>query len=59
MEYLLTMKIRFEAMDDVEARQKAHEIDMGDDPSNYAEITGSEVKLQRLKKDGAPEKVNF
>ena len=64
MQYLLTVKYRFDAIDDCEARQRAISLLV---EMNEAEVnkTGETIgfhdvcKLQRLKTDGAPEGVKI
>lgn len=51
-EYLLTLKIRFEAMDDVDARIMARKFL---EESGLSENEKLEKKLQRIKKDSPPE----
>ena len=61
MEYLMTVRMKFEAVDDAEARQEANRrIDEASrDHGGLLDSTGAEVKLQRLRKDGSPEKVEL
>jgi hypothetical protein len=52
-EYLLTVRVRFEDIDDFEARAYAKDalVKMG--------VSVDDAKLQRLRKDGAPEGVKL
>ena len=56
MEYLLTVRLPFNAIDDVEGRAKARE-HLDDLGINFAQETRLEVKLQELPKGQVPRKV--
>lgn len=52
MEYLLTLRIKFKAMDDYMAREKVKE--------EFSHLITPEVepKLQEIRSDGPPRKIN-
>jgi len=56
LEYLLTIRVKFQAVDDPAARIRAKTelVDMG-----IREEEMKDVKFQRLRKDGPPEKVEL
>ena len=62
-EYLLTIRVKVEAVDDVEAREKAKNelarLGMVDSVTGNVLLNGEEVKLQRLVAGKAPEKVEM
>lgn len=57
MKYLLTVRVPFEVLDDIVAREKIEAILK--DSGSLLGNEGAIVKLQRMKENSQPEKVNF
>ena len=53
-EYILTLRIRFEALDDIEARKKAQK-----ELEHIGAESGDEIKLQEVSENKPPRKVKF
>jgi hypothetical protein len=62
-EYLLTIRVKMEAVDNMEAREKAKgelaRLGMVDSATGKVLLNGEEVKLQMLVAGKAPEKVEM
>jgi hypothetical protein len=62
-EYLLTVRVKMQAVDDVEARIKAKnelaQLGMVDSATGKVLLNGEEVKLQKLEAGKAPAKVEL
>lgn len=57
MEYQLIIKVPFEALDDIEAREIAHRF--SDHPDTFLLRDDVDKKVQRVYKDRPPEKINI
>ena len=62
-EYLLTIRVKIEAVDNIEAREKAKgelaQLGMMDLVTGKVLLNGEEIKLQQLVAGKAPEKVEM